>query len=132
MAKLNRVGFTPEAGVSLVDFVENIYFPGIAKRLATSTVRSYREAWRCHIGQRVHRFRVRDFRTTDGETLMQDIEREHGTNLAHGSYRMIKVTLSAIFAHAKRVDVVDLNPIQGVSIPKGKKHGRETICLFPR
>jgi hypothetical protein len=36
MAKLNRVGFTPEAGVSLVDFVENVYFPRIAKRLAAS------------------------------------------------------------------------------------------------
>jgi hypothetical protein len=44
MAKLNRVGFTPEAGVSLVDFVENVYFPRIAERLAASTVRGYREA----------------------------------------------------------------------------------------
>ena len=30
MAKLNRVGFTPEAGVGLVDFVENSYFTAIA------------------------------------------------------------------------------------------------------
>ena len=53
MAKLNRVGFTPEAGVSLVEFVENVYFPRIAERLAASTVRGYREAWRCHLRQRV-------------------------------------------------------------------------------
>src|SRR5271157_4458294 len=30
--------FTPEAGVSLVEFVENVYFPRIAERLAASTV----------------------------------------------------------------------------------------------
>jgi len=128
MAKLNRVGFTPEAGVSLVDFVENVYFPRIAERLAASTVRGYREAWRCHLRQRVDRFRARDFRTTDGETLMRDIERDHGTDLAHASYRIIKVTLSAIFTHAKRIGVVDHNPIHGVSVPRGKKHGRKRFA----
>src|SRR2546430_8884330 len=29
MARLNKVGFTLEAGVSIVDFVENKYFPSI-------------------------------------------------------------------------------------------------------
>ena len=59
---------------------------------------------------------------------MRDIEREHGTDLAHASYRIIKVTLSAIFTHAKRVGVVDHNPIHGVSVPKGKKHGRKRFA----
>ncbi len=128
MTKLNRIGFTAEAGISLVKFVEESYFPAIVHRLAASTVKGYREAWRCHLQDRVQRFRLRDFRTSDGETLMRDIEREHGSNLAHGSYRMIKVTLSAIFTYAKRIGLVDLNPIQGVSIPKGKKHGRKRFA----
>lgn len=128
MAKLKRIGFTPEAGVSLVEFVENVHFPRIAGRLAASTVKGYREAWRCHLKQRVDRFRVREFRTTDGETLMRDIEREHGTDLAHGSYRIIKVTLSAIFTHAKRLGIVDQNPIHDVSVPNGKKHGRKRLA----
>jgi len=129
MAKLNRVGFTPEAGVSLVDFVENIYFPAISKRLAPSSVRGYREAWRCHIKDRVTHFRVRDFRTVDGENLMTKLEREHGTNLSHSTYKWIKVALSAIFTHAKRQGLIDgVNPMGGVSIPKGKKHGRKRLA----
>jgi integrase len=73
-------------------------------------------------------FRARDFRTIDGESLMRDIERKHGAALAHGSYRIIKVTLSAIFTHAKRLGFVDHNPIHGVSVPKGRRHGRKRFA----
>src|SRR6266481_7945520 len=129
MAKLNRTGFTPEAGACVVDFVERIYFPEVETRLADSTVRGYREAWRHHLKDRVAGVRVRDFRTVDGETLMRNIERERGEELAHGTYRHIKVTLSAIFTHAKRVGIFDgVNPMQNVSIPKGKKHGRKRLA----
>ena len=34
MDRLKRIGFTSEVGVSIVDFVENVYFPAIEKRLA--------------------------------------------------------------------------------------------------
>jgi integrase len=129
MARLNRIGFAPEAGASLMDFVEKSYFPSVEKRLAMSTVRGYREAWKGHIKNRVVGFRTRDFRTVDGEMLMRDIEREWGEELAHGTYRHIKVTLSAIFTHAKRLGVFDgVNPMQNVSIPKGKKHGRMRLA----
>jgi len=53
MDRLNRIGFTPEAGVSIVDFVENVYFPAIEQRLAMSTVKGYKDSWRCHIGDRI-------------------------------------------------------------------------------
>lgn len=129
MARLNRTGFTPEAGTNIVDFAEKSYFPEMEKRLAMSTVRGYREAWKGHIKDRVAGIRARDFRTVDGEILMRDIEREHGEKLAHGTYKHIKVTLSAIFTHAKRVGVFDgVNPMQHVSIPKGKKHGRKRLA----
>jgi hypothetical protein len=131
MAKLNRIGFTPEAGTKIVDFVENLYFPAAARRLAKSTVRGYREAWRCHVKDRVAGTRVRDFRTVDGEKVMQDIEREHGEKLAHGTYRHIKVTLSAIFTHAKRVGVLDgVNPMTGCLDSKGKEAWPETASLL--
>jgi integrase len=129
MAKLNRAGFTPEAGVGLVDFVENSYFTAIERRLAPSTVRGYREAWRCHIKARVAGVRVRDFRTVDGEKLMTELEREHGTKLSHSTFKWIKVTFSAIFTYARRQGLIDgVNPMQGVSIPKGRKHGRKRLA----
>ena len=128
MARLNKVGFTVEVGLSIVDFVEHVYFPIIEKRLKPSTVKGYKDAWRCHVKDRVTAIRVRDFRTVDGENLMEDIGREHGRKLAHGTYKHIKVTLSAMFTEAKRKGLFDgANPMQGVSIPKGKKHGRKRL-----
>jgi hypothetical protein len=57
---------------------------------------------------------------------MQSLGRDHGRKLAHGTYKHIKVTLSAIFTEAKRKGLFDgVNSMQGVSIPKGKKHGRK-------
>jgi integrase len=125
------VGFTFGAGVGIVDFVEKTYFPAIEKRLARSTVKGYKDAWRCHIRDRVTG-RVRDFRTADGENLMSKIEADNKTetdDLAHGSYRHIKVTLSAIFTFAKRKGIYDgVNPMTGVTIPKDKKHGRNRLA----
>jgi hypothetical protein len=44
---------------------------------------------------------------------MQNMGREHGSKLAHGTYKHLKVTLSAIFTDAKRKGLFDgANPIQ--------------------
>jgi integrase len=131
MDRLNRIGFTSGAGVGIVDFVEKTYFPAIEKRLARSTVKGYKDSWRCHLKARV-RGRVRDFRTVDGENLMCEIETANKTktdDLAHGTYKHIKVTLSAVFTFAKRRGFFDgVNPMTGVAIPKGKKHGRRRLA----
>jgi integrase len=131
MDRLNRIGFTSEAGVGIVDFVEKSYFPAIEKKLARSTVKGYKDAWRCHIKSRV-KGRVRDFRTVDGENLMEEIEAHNKTgsdDLAHGTYKHVKVTLSAMFTFAKRKGLYDgVNPMTGVTIPKGKRHGRKRLA----
>ncbi len=114
-----------------MDFFENVYIPAITGKLADSTVRGYKESWRCHIRDRV-KGRVRDFRTVDGENLMCEVEAANKTktdDLAHGTYKHIKVTLSAMFTFAKRKGIYDgVNPMTGVSIPKGKKHGRKRLA----
>jgi hypothetical protein len=84
MDRLNRIGFTTEAGVGIVDFVEKSYFPAIEKKLARSTVKGYKDAWRCHIKDRVKR-RVRDFRTLVGENLMGEIEADNKTETSQPS-----------------------------------------------
>jgi integrase len=129
MDRLNRIGFTSGAGVGIVDFVEKTYFPAIEKGLARSTVKGYKDAWRCHFRHRVVGMRVRDFRTVDGSRLMKAVENEHGKNLSHGTYKWIKVSMSAIFTHAKNEGIYDgVNPMTGVTIPKGKKHGRKRLA----
>ena len=131
MERVNRTAKSPNAGITIVEFFENVYIPAIRGKLARSTVKGYNDSWRCHIRNRVWG-RVRDFRTVDGENLMCKIEAANRTktgDLAHGTYMHIKVTLSAMFTFAKRKGIYDgVNPMTGVTIPKGKKHGRKRLA----
>jgi|SRR5579864_3081368 len=128
MDRVNRTAHLADAGIAILDFFEEVYVPVITGRLKPSTVKGYKDSWRCHIKPRISG-RVRDFMTVDGENLMSEIERANKTktdDLAHGTYKHIKVTLSGMFTFAKRKGIYDgVNPMTGVSIPKGKKHGRK-------
>ena len=131
MDRVNRTARSPNAGITIVEFFDDVYFPAITGKLARSTIKGYKDSWRCHIKDRV-RGRVRDFRTVDGENLMCEIEAANKTktdDLAHGTYTHIKVTLSAMFTFANRKGIYDgVNPMTGVTIPKGKKHGRKRLA----
>lgn len=65
---------------------------------------------------------LRDFRTIDGERILESIAEEHGltsTTLAH-----IKAFLSGIFRFAKRQGVINSeNPMRAVVLPKGRPAG---------
>jgi integrase len=128
MDRVNRTARFADAGIAIVDFFDEVYLPAIRGTLKRSTVKGYRDSWRCHIKGRING-RVRDFMTVDGENLMAEIEaanRSEIDDLAHGTYKHIKVTLSAMFTFAKRKGIYDgVNPMTGVTIPKGKKHGRK-------
>lgn len=131
IARTNRTAKSSNPGVGIVDYFENVYLPAIKGKLAGSTVKGYKDSWRCHIKKRITG-RVRDFRTVDGENLMTEIEaanKMEDHDLAHGTYRHIKVTLSAMFTFAKRKGVYEgANPMTGVTIPKGKKYGRKRLA----
>jgi integrase len=128
MDRVNRTARFADAGIATVDFFEEVYLPAIRGRLKPSTVKGYGDSWRCHLKERLNG-RVRDFMTVDGENLMAKIEAANKTetdDLAHGTYKHIKVTLSAMFTFAKRKGIYDgVNPMTGVTIPKGKRHGRK-------
>jgi integrase len=129
MEKLNRIGFTPEAGVSIVDFVETTFFPACEKRLSGGGTKCYRDSWKCHLQQYLVGFRLRDLRAVDIQNLLNKEEAVHGKNLSHGTYKLMKVTLSAIFTEARNLGLYEgLNPTTGVRIPKGKKHGRKRLA----
>ena len=66
--RVNRTAKLPNAGITIVEFFENVYIPAIegswlAPPSKGTTTR------RCHIRDRVGG-RVRDFRTVDGENLI--------------------------------------------------------------
>jgi integrase len=129
MEKLGKIGFAPEAGVSIVDFVENTFFPGCQRRLSGGGAKCYRDSWKCHIRQHVIGLRLRDVRPVDVQNLLNKEEQIHDKRLSHGSYKLIKVTLSAIFTEARNLGLYEgVNPTTGVRIPKGKKHGRKRLA----
>lgn len=121
MARLNQVGFSTEATVSLVDFVEKNYLPHVTEQLKPSTVSSYRWQWNSVLRDRILAMgvRVRDFRTVDAEQLLQAIAREN-PEFAHPTFARLKSLLSGIFTHALRMGVITgSNPISPISIPRG-------------
>src|SRR5882762_6351257 len=130
MEKLNKIGFTPEAGVSIVDFVENTFFSACEKRRSGGGgTKCYRDSWKSHLRQHVIGFRLRDFRAVDVQNLLNKEEKTHDKKLSHGTYRLMKVTLSAIFTEARNLGLYEgVNPTTGVRIPKGKKHGRKRLA----
>jgi len=127
--KLSKIGFTPEAGVSIVDFVEKTFLPTCEKRLSGGGTKCYRDSWKCHLRQHVIGFRLRDFRSVDVQTLLNKEENVHDKKLSHGTYKLMKVMLSAIFTEARNLGLYEgVNPTTGVRIPKGKKHGRKRLA----
>ncbi|WP_263378480.1 site-specific integrase [Granulicella paludicola] len=129
MDRLNRIGFTPGSGVSLVDFVEKTFLPGCERRLTGSSTRCYRQTWTCYLKPYVADVRIRDVRPVHLQQLLHAVEQERGTSLAHGTYKTMKVTLSAIFTEARNLGLYDgTNPVTGVRIPKGRKHGRRRLA----
>jgi hypothetical protein len=49
MESLNRIGFTPEAGILLVDFVDKTFLQACEKRLTGAGTKCYRDTWNCHL-----------------------------------------------------------------------------------
>jgi len=107
--------------MTLVRFTEDRYLPFVETHKRISTFRGYRNMWRRYLKPRGEVI-LRDFRTVDGERMVEAIAAEHkltSTTLAH-----IKAFLSGIFRYAKRQGVINLeNPMRDVVLPKGKPAG---------
>jgi len=117
---LNEGSVTPESTQTLVQFVENVYFPHAEQQKRASTAKTDRNRWDTHLRPRCSKMRLRDFRTVTGEHLLQEIARQN--DLSKATLKQFKSLLSAIFKHAKRQGFIDgVNPMQDVSIPKARK-----------
>jgi integrase len=107
--------------MTLLRFTEDRYLPFVEIHKRISTFRGYRNMWRRYLKPRGE-VMLRDFRTVDGERILESIAAEHkltSTTLAH-----IKAFLSGIFRYAKRQGVINSeNPMRDVVLPKGKPAG---------
>lgn len=114
-------GQQPTGAQTVQDFVERTYFPYASAHRRPSTYRGYLNLYNAQISSRVAGMKIASFRTVDAQRLLDRIANE--TTLSHRSHIHIKALLSGIFAHAKRVGVIDDNPIVGTEIPRGHSEG---------
>jgi hypothetical protein len=96
---INLAKKTSESTMTAVQFAEDRYLPFVQEHTRISTFHGYRNMGKRCLEPRCQ-IMLRDFRTVDGEKLLEAIAKEHrptSTTLAH-----IKVFLSGIFRFAKR------------------------------
>jgi integrase len=121
LESINLARHTPEGAMTLLRFTEDRYLPFVEMHMRISTFRGYRNMWKRYLKPRSE-IMLRDFRTVDGERIIESIAAEHkltSTTLAH-----IKAFLSGIFRYAKRQGVINSeNPMRDVVLPKGKAAG---------
>jgi integrase len=124
---LNNGTYTPEATRTLGEFVDKVYFPNLETQKRASTVRGYKARWTSQLEPRCGNFRLRDFRTSDGQRIFNDIAREN-PELCRSTFHHFKSLLSAIFKHAIQQGYLSgSNPIREVGIPNAPE-GEETYA----
>lgn len=115
-------GKDPGSPQTLQKFIENQYWPYALAKKRPSTYRGYVNLYNAQIASRIGGMRLRDFRTVDGQRLLDKIADE--TKLSHSSLTHIKSFLSGVFSYAKRIGALDgVNPIEDIEIPKGQPSG---------
>ena len=113
--KIQGMPRSPQATMLLADFIDGCFLPSAVSRLKASTSYTYRRLFEEH-RELLPPITLRDFRTVHGEELMQRIHTARG--LGKNSLHNIKSLLSGVFKYAKRMGVLDANPMQDVSLPR--------------
>lgn len=119
LSTVNTNRLNLEGTLSLEWFAEQNYLPYVSRQKRPSTYRGNHNMWKCYLKSRCGQFRLRDFRTADGERLLAEIATHH--DLGRRSLVHIKNLMCGIFKHAKRLGAINgVNPMQDVSIPKAR------------
>jgi len=114
-----NLGRQPGGPQALQSFIEHTYLPFAKQHKRASTYKGYLNLYKRHLADRVAGVKLWEFRTVDAQRLLDAIA--SSTPLARRSLFNIKTFLSAVFAEAKRLGVLDgINPIQGTRVPKGQ------------
>lgn len=111
---------TPLALMNVAEFVEQVYLPDCKKNLRPTTCTTLESIWRSQIKARVGHIKLRDFRTSMADAMLQAIADE---GKVHRSYiRTVKTELSAIFRLARRKDAITIaNPVRDAALPRSAK-----------
>lgn len=130
--------FVPAVGSTLSQFVNQEYFPVIAKDLRGSTRRSYIAIWANYVEPRLGSMKIRDIRTFDIQRALDAIVRSGpAQNPKHkvkktrrewkrNSLARVRSFMSGIFGETIRAGLRkdDQNPVENVKIRGVKEKGK--------
>jgi integrase-like protein len=118
-------GRQPGGPQTLKSFIELSYFPHAREHKRPSTFNGYSNLYKRYIAPRVGGLRVREFRTVDGQRLLDAIA--SGGNPSDNSLSNIKTFLSAVFAFVKRMGALDdYNPWTPRQFPRERNRNPPT------
>lgn len=110
--------YVPTSSMTVRAFVEGHYLPYVKEQKRPSTYDGYRKMWEAHLKDRMN-MSLREFRTVDCETLLNQIVRKH--DLGVRTIAHIKHLISGIFRYAIRTGFLNgANPVRDASLPKAK------------
>ncbi len=112
----------------LNDFVSDVYFPQIERRLRPSTLRGYRAIWNEQLKPHCAKLWLRDIRTSHMQSVLDELAR--GGRLNINSLKHAKGLLSGVLKLAIQLDYYpgDHNPVQQTSLPIEVRPVEETYA----
>lgn len=129
MAKVPGTNHKPRMLMSLVQLVEEVFLPEIAKRKSAATHKGYEEIWRLHLKPAVSNVWISEVECADVQRWLDEIARPGA--LAKNSLSRIKTTVSTIFKMARRHGVYKgQNPAVDTEVPEAREP-EETYAYSP-
>jgi integrase len=124
-ALLRKVNTSTDAGITLDDFLQDVYLPHAKEHLRASTSKGYTDIWRVHLNGRAgSQLRVREYRTVDVQALLNDIAEDN--DLTKTTLQHIKAFLSGVFRYAAVAGIREGNPVRECLLPKKARPAGET------
>ena len=126
LAEAILAGREEQSGMTVTNFLENVYLPHCRETLRPSTAKGYADLLRLILPHLDARQLVREFRTVDADRLLRAVADEK--QRAHTVHKNLKSVLSGAFRFAKRSGIINgENPVRDCSIPRGKPAGAARV-----
>jgi integrase len=111
---INRKQITPESSLTIAEYIEDHFFPGVEHELRPSTLHNYKVSiYYKHLKPKLAALKLRDARPVHFQRLLRDIKGPGHLTLLH-----IKNFLSGVFRFASREGHHEgLNPLLDVTVP---------------
>jgi integrase len=113
--QLNSPRYNPVSTMTISRFVTQHFFASHVPKLKPSVRAPYECNWRLHLQPLCGQMRLRDFRTSEGQAVIDELAKH---KLGRNAVRRCKSLLSGIFSEAIRLGFLDSgNPVREVRIP---------------